>query len=545
MASPSEQVTVAEALAQALRRAGVARVFGLPGGETAEVLDSLRRAGLEFLPVHHEASAVYMAEATARLTGRPGAALATLGPGATNALAGAAHAWLDRAPVLILTARVPQRLLPLRSHQHVDLAALFGPVTKASLDLRARGAAATVEAALALAQRARPGPVHLQVANEEAARPVVEGPPALEAPRMLPPPDEAALEAARAMLARARRPVLVAGLGLEPEAPYTELRRLAEAAAAPVVLTPKAKGALPADHPLFAGVVGLTMTDPVYEVLEEADLVLAVGFDVVELVRPWVHPAPLVWLAPWPNEDPRLPAAVEWVGPLAPALAELARGPFGTAPDWGERRVRRHREAHHARSLPRPAAGRLAPQAVLEAVRAAVPPEAVVTTDVGSHKILAALEFPALRPNTYLVANGLSPMGYGLPAAVAAALVDPTRPVVCLTGDGGLLMALGEMRLLSDLQAPLAVVVFRDDAFDLIRSHQVRQGKPVFGTEFAGPDFVTVARGFGVEACRVEDHARLAEALTEGLASGRPLLVEVLVDPRLYPTTPQALGGPG
>lgn len=532
--------TVADALATCLMEAGVEVVFGLPGGENVEVLDALRRRGIRFVLVHHESSAAFMAAASARLRGRPGVCLTTLGPGATNAVAGVAHAHLDRAPVLVITAQASASLRARHTHQVVDLHALFAPITKASLALEPQGAYETIRGALALTLSGRPGPVHLQVSNDDAGKAVV---PVGDAtiPRPSDAPVEAqvgSLERARGLLSRFTRPVILAGLGLEPEGPYRVLRQLAEAARAPVIVTPKAKGALPDDHPLAAGTIGLTHTDPVYEILGEADGVFAVGFDVVELVRPWEHPAPIIWLAPWANHDPTLPAAVELCAPMGDVLAGLTEGPFATASDWGEVRLEAHRRAQKAVRLPEPSPGRVTPQAVLHALRRSLPRQALVATDVGSHKIFFCLEWPAYVPNRFLVSNGLSSMGYGLPAAIAAGLVLGDEPVVCLIGDAGLAMSMGELGTLARLGAPVTVVVFSDGALDLIRSHQLRAGKPAFGTELVAPDFVGVARAFGIEARRVENEAACAEVVAQAVVSGRPALIEALIDPISYPTTP-------
>lgn len=538
--------TVAEVLAQTLSDAGVETVFGLPGGENVQVLDAIRRAGIRFVLVHNESSAVFMADATARLTGTPGVCLTTLGPGATNAVAGVAHAYLDRAPVLLITAQIPDHLRPCHTHQFVDLHALFAPITKRSVKLEPAGARETVRAALELTTRGRPGPVHLQVSNADAGQPAPAGAATLTPGRPLDGSARAEdIAAARDLLAQSSQPAIVVGLGLEPERPYQALRELAEAANAPVITTPKAKGSLPDDHPLSAGTVGLGRTDPVYAILDEADCIVAVGFDVVELVKPWEQTVPLIWIAPWANEDPILPTDVELVGPMAPVLRQLAEAEFRPSPEWGAARVATLRQALAKESLPSPAPGRMLPQSVLRALRASLPREAILATDVGSHKILAALTWPTYTPNSYLVTNGLSSMSFGLPAAVAASLALPQRPVVCLTGDGGLAMVLGELGLLARLGVTVIVVVLNDGALDLIRSQQVRAGKPVYGTEFVNPDFVSIAAAYGIDTYRVRSEEVCAEAVTSAIAAGRPTVIEAMIDPISYPTTPSLRRGSG
>ena len=288
--------TVAETIAQSLYDAGVRLVFGMPGGEVVSVLEALQRLGIRFELMHHEESAVFAADAYARATGSPGCVLTTLGPGALNAVAGIGHAWLDRAPIVLVTAQKPDALLPDYTHQVVDLQAIFAPITKRTLKVTPQNAAAEVPPTVALTMRGRPGPVHLQVSNEEAELPVMgaltrdlsHG--AGDAIRSVAPSDPEEVARARDLISGASRPVILAGLGLEPEAPYDALRTLVEAANAPVIVSPKGKGALPDDHPLSAGVIGLTRSDPVYEILDEADCVIAVGFDVVELVKPFSLP---------------------------------------------------------------------------------------------------------------------------------------------------------------------------------------------------------------------------------------------------------------
>lgn len=534
--------TVAQAIAATLHAAGVRHVFGLPGGETVELLDALRLQGIAFVLVHHEASAVFMADAYARITGTVGVCLTTLGPGATNAMLGVAHAHLDRAPVLIFTAQKPDALLPDYTHQVLDLHALFAPITKASIKLDAITAASGVSRAIRLAQEGRPGPVHLQISNEDAALPTADSMSALFQPDHIPAPSLNAVEQARGLLAAARRPLIVAGLGLEPQRPYLSLREFAETLQAPVVVTPKAKGALPDSHPLAAGTVGLTRSDPVYALLDEADCILALGFDVVELVKPWQTHAPVIWLAPWPNHDPVIPAAVELVGDLNGLLQQLADiapdfRTSGSESSWGATRVAAFRAALAA-PLPTPAPGRLLPQTVLAGLRAALPDDALLAVDVGSHKILSSLTWPTLAPNRFLVSNGLSSMGFGLPAALGAALALPNRPVVCLTGDAGFAMVMGELGVMARLALPVLVVVLNDGAIDLIRSQQVRAGKPVYGTEFSSPRFDQIAAAYGLAAQRVSDLPALDRAIAAMPAARRPALLEVMIDPVSYPTTP-------
>ncbi len=527
--------TVAEYFAEQLRAAGVEQVYGLPGGENVVMLEAIRQQGIDFLLVKNESSACFMAATEARLTGKIGVALTTLGPGAANAYAGLAHACLDRAPVLLITAATDPADIGRHTHQVLDLNAVFNPISKFSAELKPANAASAIGKAISLARADRPGPVHISVHNRIASQHVAQESNTEDAVI------ESAsrcgnLDEASALLADKRKPIIVLGLGLEPAAPYPEVRQLAESLGAPVVDTPKSKGALSADHRLYAGALGLTRHDPVYELLDEADCILAIGFDVVELVKPWDYHKPLIWLAPWANKDPRIASALELVGDVKNMLKSLADIKAATAASWGAERVRRFHDSLANIEFPAPRARRILPQTFLNALRANTPDDIIVTTDVGSHKIFAALNWQARQPNRYFVSNGLSAMGFGLSSAIAAAEVTG-QPTVCITGDAGLAMAIGELGLLVERQLPVLVTVMNDSALDLIRSAQHRQGRPAFGTEFVNPDFKHIARAYGLAYHKVESEGECDRAIRQGLASRAPALIDVMIDPIAYPTT--------
>ena len=532
--------TLAELLANKLANAGVDVVFGLPGGENVDLLDALRRCGIQFVLVRNESSAIFMADTHARLTGTIGVALTTLGPGATNAYAGLAHAWLDRSPVLLITAQTDPKLIGLHTHQVLDLQAIFRPVTKFTSQVMPESAAETITDAMELLRAGRPGPVHLALSAIHAFHPVVDLPGAGRASS--PTVDIEKINQARTILATCRKPVIVAGLGLEPDRPYEKLRALAESLPAPVIDTPKGKGVLPADHPLFVGTLGLTASDPAYEILDESDCILAIGFDAVELVKPWKQPQPLIWLSNWENQDPRLDSVCDLVGDLIPMLGALLELPVAVDDTWGERRLQAWQEARRSRSQTLSVPNRLSPADALDAIRACTPPEAIVTTDVGSHKIFTCLHWKAMRPNTFFVSNGLSVMGFGLTAAIAAARATG-RPTICITGDAGLAMVMGELALIVEMNLPVIVVVMNDSALDLIRFAQRRKSLQVFGTEFANPDYERIAAAFGMSFVRIQNKSECESAVQAAVRSGKPAFLDVMVDPAGYRPAGERLRG--
>lgn len=525
--------TLAELLANEIVKAGVDVVFGLPGGENVEVLDALRKCGVKFVLVRNESSAIFMADTHARLTGGIGVALTTLGPGATNAYAGMAHAYLDRSSVFLITAQTDPQLIGKHTHQVLDLQTVFRPVTKFTASLTPDSARITIETALALITSGRPGPVHLSIPASQALRHVETGSFRNQFTPISPSIDKDKTEQAKNILKGSRRPVIIVGLGLEPERPYSQLRALAESLRTPVIDTPKSKGALPSDHPLFVGTLGLTMTDPAYEILEASDCILAIGFDPVELVKPWNQKQPMIWISNWENQDPHMDAACELVGNITENLNELIDSNRGESDQWGAELVTNWNAAHQPRRTDSPAPNRIFPADVLASIREHTPPETVVTTDVGSHKIFTALNWKALRPNTFFVSNGLSVMGFGLTAAIAAARVT-REPTVCITGDAGLAMMMGELALLLELDLPVIVVVMNDSALDLIRFAQKRKNLQVFGTEFANPDYERVAEAFGLAFARIHNRTKCDDAVQSAVKSRKPALLEMMIDPAGY-----------
>ncbi len=530
---------VATAVADGLQAAGIDTVFGLPGGENVHLMEAMRQAGLRFVLSEHENAAVFMAAAASQLTRRPTACLTTLGPGAVNCTAGVAHAFLDRCPVLVFTAQMAPSLQDRHTHQLVDLHRLFAPITKATLDIIPAGAATAVRDALRIATRGMPGPVHLQIPNDVAAL----GTEPTDLPELLSAVDDgpsAALPAdlarAAAGLAAAERPVVIVGLGLEPEGPYAELRGFAERLGAPVLATPKAKGAFPASHPLGSETIGLTRTDPGYDLIAEADRVIAIGMDVVEVVLPWSIEAPVLWIAPWHDKIGAATAEQALIGPLGPTLAGLTGRLPESRSGWGADRAAHYRQARRRRSrdaADRASAGTIAPQTVLREAQAALPADAVIATDVGSHKILAALEWDAELPNRYLVSNGLSAMGFG-PASASGAALAGHAPVICLTGDAGLLMCAGGLATLAQLSTPVLMVVLVDGALDLIRAHQRRAGAEPFGTEFPAPDVERIGAAFGLPAVTVDTAAGFRAELARGLERRGASVIGVRIDPECY-----------
>ncbi|MDQ7027300.1 MAG: thiamine pyrophosphate-binding protein [Anaerolineae bacterium] len=342
--------TVAEAIAEQLFFAGITTVFGLPGGENLPLLDAIRRQGIDFVLVRNESSAVYMADVTARLTRTLGVVLTTLGPGATNAYAGIAHAYLDRSPVLLITAETSSTTVDYHTHQVLDLQAVFRPVTLFSKGVTSQNVHTLLRETMLTMTEGRRGPVHLSLAKDVALTSAVHEPQEILTVEATSPKYQR-FDGVSRLLKQSKRPLVIVGLGLEPEQPYDELEHFARVANAPVIDTPKSKGALPSDHPLWVGTIGLAPKDAAYQILEEADCIIAVGFDAVELVKPWDSQKPLIWIAPWENNAPKIKASYEFVGSIAPFLDNLSRNVPTPNVEWGVKRVRRFQETLAQQSI--------------------------------------------------------------------------------------------------------------------------------------------------------------------------------------------------
>lgn len=525
---PMKPVTSADLLAEFLKNRGVRHVFGLPGGENVILLDALRRAGLQFVLMHHEACAGFAADVMGQLADIPGVCLATLGPGAANLLAGAASATLERSPMLAITAEADAELAGRVTHMQLDLARLFSTVCKASFSLDPQGARATLESAWRLATTPPFGAVHLAVSPAVAGAPVVNDNPGESVQVDAPFPD---LQAVRARLRDARQLLILAGVGVEMAGAQQALQALAEAWRVPVAVTPKALGHFPTSHPLYAGCFSAYGDQALQQALTEADLILGVGLDGVDFVPSlWEIPTPLVNLSPGGAADPVTRPVVAIDGPLAAMLAALedTREPQQGGLTQAARvrdQIKAALETHHPRQE-----GKIRLLPLIHTLRGALPPEGVVTVDVGVFKLVFLQAWQAYQPKTLFVANGLSAMGYAVPGALAVSLARPEVPCVAIVGDGALHMYAGELATLARLHTPVVVLVVVDRALALIRLKQRRHGVPVYGTEFGATDYGALARAFGLAYACIDREEGAEHILSSAIQARHPTLVEARLD---------------
>lgn len=529
--------TIADVVARILAVNGIRRLFGLPGGEIAEIMSACRRLGLEFILTRHENTACIMAGVTGELRRRPGVVLATVGPGATNLVNGVANAYLERAPLLVISAQVATSMASVLPHQRVDLEGLFRPITKWSHTLTGKDTAATVQRALDLTVESRPGPVYLALPGDVARMDEALADP--DGEYHSPPtaaPSPADVDRAARMIAEARKPLALVGIGLDPAASRPSVLRWLDAARIPVAVTPKAKGLVPEDHPLFVATCTGMAGDRLFsELVEEADLLIGVGFDPTEAIRPFYIDRPFLSVAEYGVAEPSFVPALELIGGVPDTLNALAAKPQGR-PAWTSEDLagfRRSLAAFLTPSLHHTPLG-LSPARLFGRLRDLIPRDAILTVDTGAHKLLIGQIWRSYEPQTYLVSHGLSTMGQALPAGLAAKLVYPDRTVVAVTGDGGLAMVLSDLETAARLRLPVPVVVLCDRSLHLIRLHQERKGFQAAGVDFGPIDFAGIAPGLGCHGARAITWAELDAAVLRALTADRPTVIEVPVDPADY-----------
>ncbi len=517
---PMSGLRVADVVARTLAAHGVRHAFGMPGGEVVTLIDALEAAGIAFALMRDETAAAIAAAGAATLTGAPGLLVTTLGPGIASAVNGLMDAAQERAPVIALSGAVEAGLRGRYTHQIVDHAALLRAVVKGSFAVAPQGAGATVARAAALALAGPPGPVHLDLAPDVAASPAQDAPRA-EPRRAAPGPDPAdpALAALADRMARAARPLILAGW--EAARAGADLAALATAWGAPVVTGYKAKGLIPEDHPLALGAAGLSpLADrALLPLAGAADAVLLLGHDPIEMRPGWMDPFGVAWVAEVsaaPADHGLHAADMRLTACPAAAAAALARMlPPGVA-RWPGGEPAAARDAL-AESFAPP--GPWGPHAVVETLRAALPDDAIVTVDSGAHRILLSQIWVARRPLTLLQSAGWCTMGAALPLAAGAATVAPGRRVVAVLGDGCLELTLGELGTLRDRGLPVTVVVLQDESLALIALKQAQAGLAPAGVALGRTDYAAVARAFGGHGETARDACALRAALDA--AAGR------------------------
>lgn len=536
----------ADLFVKCLEAEGVEFIYGIPGEENLDVMDALLDSSITFVTTRHEQGAAFMADVQGRLTGKAGVCLATLGPGATNLVTGVADANMDHAPVVAIAGQAATNRLHKESHQVLDLVNLFQPITRyATQILNPEIIPEVVRKAFKVAQSAKSGaafiefPENIARIEDLAAKPI--------APRLVttPYPSEVRLDAVIKILNEAEFPLILAGNGLVRANACNALINFAERLNIPVASTFMAKGAMPSSHPLSLGTVGLQAHDYVSCGFDRADVVICIGYDIVEYPpKLWHQTADrkIVYIDTLPAEvDANYNITEGALGDFNITLSALAaRARRHTNNIYERLRIAIHEELH---ALDDDGAFPIKPQRIIADLRRALADEDIVICDVGAHKLWMARMFQCEKPNTCIISNGFASMGIAVPGAVAAKLNFPQRKVVAVTGDAGFLMNSQEIETAMRMQAALVILVWNDASYGLIEWKQQNHFGRTSNVRFDNPDFVKYAEAFGATGYRITCAADLLPTLQTALAQDTVTIIDCPVDYRENLKLSAKLGG--
>ena len=523
----------------ALENEGVQRVFGVPGEENLDTVESLRTSSIDLVVTRHEQSAAFMAATYGRLTGHPGVCMSTLGPGALNLATGAAYAHLGAMPMILITGQKPIRRSQQARFQIVDMVATMKPLTKFSRQIvSTQSIPSIVREAFRVAAEERPGPVHLELPEDVAGENAIDVPMVPVHEAELPVAPFAALDRAAEMIRRAERPLVMLGAAASRPRLGSDLARFLARIRIPFFSTQMGKGIVAEESAeesidLWLGTAALSERDYVHEAIDRADLIIAIGHDTVEKPPFFMGPGGPnvvhVSYAPPNIEEVYFPQA-SVVGDVGPSLSLLADRLEGQLPNGSA--LLSMRDSILARVMAGADDDRfpLTPQRIVADVRQVMPEDGIVALDNGMYKIWFARNYRTPRSNTLLLDNALATMGAGLPSAMMASIIHPDRRVLGVCGDGGFMMNSQELETAVRLKLNLVVLILQDDAYGMIRWKQAVEKFADFGLTFGNPDFVKYAESYGARGARVESTEAFIPTLQAAFDAGGVHLVTAPID---------------
>lgn len=530
---------------ECLEAEGVRYVFGIPGEETLDLNESIEDSSVQFVPVRHEQGGAYMADVYGRLTGRAGVCLGTLGPGATNLVTAVADAYLDRAPLVALTGQSDLERMHKESHQYIDLMRVMRPITKWNAQLTDPAIIPeVVRKAFKVAESEKPGATHIELPEDVMAQPLDAQPlPRMEVAR--PEPNARDILRAADMIKSAVNPVVLAGNGVIRTHATQAMREFAHATNIGVATTFMGKGIIDYEDDLSLGTTGLQAGDYGLAGFDEADLVIAVGYDLVEHAPKHWNPdgdKKIIVIDTKAAEiDAHFMHEIELVGDIYHILNILTEECRNVSFNGGSRKLNdivmgRFEGAKHDDAFP------AQPPRALWEIRQVMGRDDILISDVGLHKLWIGRMFPANEPNTVLIANGLAGMGFAVPAAVAAKLVHPDRTVITVNGDGGFLMNCQELETAVRLKTPIVNIIWENQQFGSIVWKQDNRFGRHFGVDFTNPDFVKLAEAFGMPAWRATSIDDFSEKLRKAVTLDVPSLLVLPIDYSLDVRISEELG---
>lgn len=537
MKKDSPTMTAAELLVRCLENEGVKYIFGIPGEENLDVMQALRNSSIQFITTRHEQGAAFMADVYGRLTGKAGVCLSTLGPGATNLVTGVADANSDGAPLVAITGQVDTNRMHITSHQFLDLVQMFTPITKRSKQIvRPDSINEIVRIAFKYAESEKPGAAHIDLPNDIAKLPVPED------PNVMPMRHTAVhqeltgvadVEKAAGLIFQAEHPVILAGHSAVRAHAAEALTKFAEQLKIPVINTMMAKGIIPMDNRYSMGTMGIPQRDFQNVMLDNSDLVIAVGYDIVEF-------SPSKWNRTQNHKIIHLdvrPAhihslyqpQVQVVGDISDSLEKIAvRCHRENEPELFFRLKKLMLEDYSAaesdNGFP------IKPQRVLHDIRQVLGQEDILISDVGAHKMWIGRQYNCYHPNTCIISNGFASMGISVPGAIAAKLIYPEKKVLAVSGDGGFMMNCQEMETALRIGVPIVVMIFNDSGYGLIRWKQEDHFGSSCFTDFTNPDFVKFAESMGAKGYRIQSAEEIIPVLEDAFSQNVPCIIDCPID---------------
>ena len=527
-------LSAAELLVKCLENEGVQYIFGIPGEENIDVMDALLGSSIKFVTCHHEQGAAFMADVYGRLTGRAGVCMSTLGPGATNLITGVADANMDRAPIVAIAGQGATTRLHKESHQILDLVNMFQPITKYSAQVVAPEIVPeVVRKAFKVAQTEKPGGAFIDF-PENIAEMKVEKKPIPVQTAYTPVAPDAKIEYAAKLISSAKNPIILAGNGVIRQGAADSLVTFAQMLKIPVANTFMAKGVMPFTNELSLGTIGLKARDLPWFAFEKADVVVCIGYDMVEYHPDMWNPGndkTIIHIDASPAEvDANYIVAVGVLGDIGHALRGIAlkAKPRTTL---GFREIRETivaDRAEHSKDTEFP----VKPQKIVWDVRECLGPEDIAISDVGAHKMWMSRMYRAERPNTCIISNGFAAMGIAVPGAIAAKLAYPDKKVIAVTGDAGFMMNSQEIETAMRMKTAFVILIWNDSEYGLITWHQLRHfGRPAY-IDFKNPDFVKYAESFGAKGYRINKTEELVPTIKKAFADDTVVIIDCPVDYR-------------
>ena len=523
-------MTVSEYIATQLYAHGIRYVFGIPGGPSIPYLEAFKSAGIEFILTSNEASAGFMADVTARLTGFPGICHATFGPGATNISTGVGGALLDRSPVIVFTSEMSDSMLNRTTQMNINHQMLFAPLTKATFRLNPENVVSVMESAFSLCMEPYPGPVHIGIPSGISD---IEIDPGTSSGFM----KENNyynnnIQKIISLLEKSRRPLMAVGLTAARLGLKDELLSFLDTSKMPVVVTPMAKEVIPEDHPCFAGVLFHSLSDYLEDIFEKSDLVIGIGYDPVEYnYEAWMPDVPLLHFDTRETDMPSRVNIIQFTGP-AEEWFNILKNLNLSSLIFEESIIKGIRD--EMASVYNGFTSHFGPAAALRVLQDELPEDSILTSDVGSHLHLIGQFWNIHEKGKLIMTNGWSSMGFGIPAAMAAQMNYPEATVVCITGDGGFLMMAGEMVTLKRYNLPVIVIVFSDGELNLIKVKQSWKELPAYGTILYHDDLFGADIFLGIKVIRADSVEGMRKAIIDALSVNEPVIINAVIDPEDY-----------